>query len=264
LAVCEQTVREATRIGIEAAYVRDGQRVPETGLLVTNYEMVEHFDPALLGAVVLDEASILKQSDGKTRTRLIKHFAPVRSRLACTATPAPNDPEELTNQAEFLRRDAADRDAGRVLRARRQGMVMKGHAAGPMYRWMTSWAMALRYPSDIGYSDEGYILPKLNIIPEIVHVAMAAPEGHLFRADIGGVGRARAGPARDAGRASATGRWNWSGRAGRAVAAVDRTQRRGRRSGRRAGPDRSTCSARGRRKRRLRPTSGSRTGRSST
>jgi hypothetical protein len=97
LAVCEQTVREATRIGIEAAYVRDGQRVPETGLLVTNYEMVEHFDPAMLGAVVLDEASILKQSDGKTRTRLIKHFAPVRSRLACTATPAPNDPEELTN-----------------------------------------------------------------------------------------------------------------------------------------------------------------------
>jgi hypothetical protein len=188
LAVCEQTVREATRIGIEAAYVRDGQSVPDAGLLVTNYEMVERFDPAMLGAVVLDEASILKQSDGKTRTRLINHFAPVRARLACTATPAPNDPEELTNQAEFLGVMPRTEMLAAYFVHDDKGWRMKGHAAGPMYRWMTSWAMALRYPSDIGYSDEGYILPKLNIIPEIVHVDMTAPDGQLFRADIGGVG----------------------------------------------------------------------------
>lgn len=188
LAVCAQTVREAGMIGIEAAYVRDMDAAPETGLLVTNYEMIERFPAERLGAVVLDEASILKQSDGKTRTRLINHFAPVRARLACTATPAPNDPEELTNQAEFLGVMPRTEMLAAYFVHDDRGWRLKGHAAGPMYQWMTSWAMALRYPSDIGYSDEGYILPELRIIPEIVHAEMEAPEGQLFRADIGGVG----------------------------------------------------------------------------
>lgn len=100
LAVCQQTVREARKLGIEATYTREMPTAP--GIYVTNYEMVDHFDPAHIGAVVLDESSILKQSDGKTRTKLIAHFGKVPRRLACTATPAPNDPEELTNHAEFL------------------------------------------------------------------------------------------------------------------------------------------------------------------
>lgn len=188
LAVCEQTVREAAAIGSEARYVRDDGAAAGPGIWVTNYEMAERFDPAGLDAVALDEASILKQSDGKTRTRLIKHFSLVRSRLACTATPAPNDMEELTNQAEFLGVMPRTEMLAAYFVHDQNGWRIKGHAAGPMYEWMTSWAMALRYPSDIGYSDEGYILPELHIVPEIVHVDIDAPDGQLFRSDIGGVG----------------------------------------------------------------------------
>lgn len=188
LAVCEQTVREAAEIGVAATYVRDPALAPGTGLWVTNYEMVEHFDPRQIGAVVLDEASILKQSNGKTRTRLIQHFASVQCRLSCTATPAPNDPEELTNQAEFLGVMPRAEMLAAYFVHDQNGWRLKGHAAGPMYRWMSSWAMALRLPSDLGYSDTGYILPELHIVPEIVHVEMDAPDGQLFRADIGGVG----------------------------------------------------------------------------
>lgn len=188
LAVCEQTVREAQKIGVEAHYVRSEDGAPSTGLWVTNYEMVDHFDPRRLSAVVLDEASILKQSDGKTRTRLIKHFAGVPHRLSCTATPAPNDPEELTNQAEFLGVMPRTEMLAAYFVHDDSGWRPKKHAVLPMYQWMATWAMALRYPSDIGYSDEGYILPKLNIITDAVHVDFEAPDGQLFRADIGGVG----------------------------------------------------------------------------
>jgi hypothetical protein len=186
LAVCQQTIREASKLGVEARYLREDDGRP--GLVVTNYEMADRFDPATLAAVVLDEASILKQSDGKTRTKLIAHFAPVRSRLACTATPAPNDPEELTNQAEFLGVMPRVEMLAAYFVHDDKGWRLKGHAARPMYRWMTSWAVALRRPSDIGYPDSGYDLPPLRIVPQVVHVEMEAPDGQLFRADIGGVG----------------------------------------------------------------------------
>jgi hypothetical protein len=192
LAVCEQTVREAAKIGVQATYVRDMDAAPESGILVTNYEMIEHFPADRLGAVVLDEASILKQSDGKTRTRLIRWFAGVRSRLVCTATPAPNDPEELTNQAEFLGVMPRAEMLAAFFVHDQNGWRLKGHASEPMYRWMATWAMALRTPSDIGYPDDGYILPPLHIITESVAVEMEAPDGQLFKADIGGVsGRAQ-------------------------------------------------------------------------
>lgn len=188
LAVCEQTVREAAVIGVQATYVRDPEHAPDAGLWVTNYEMAERFEPRRLSAVVLDEASILKQSDGKTRTRLIEHFATVAGRLSCTATPAPNDPEELTNQADFLGVMPRAEMLAAYFVHDEGGWRVKRHAVGPMYRWISSWAMALRLPSDIGYSDEGYILPELHIIPEIVRVEMDAPDGQLFRSEIGGVG----------------------------------------------------------------------------
>lgn len=186
LAVCQQTIREAAKIGVAVRYLREDDGAP--GIVVTNYEMMDRFDPATLDAVVLDEASILKQSDGKTRTRLIQHFAPVRSRLACTATPAPNDPEELTNQAEFLGIMPRVEMLAAYFAHDDKGWRMKGHARGPMYHWMTSWAVALRRPSDIGYPDNGYVLPPLQIVPEVVDVAIEAPEGELFRVTIGGVG----------------------------------------------------------------------------
>lgn len=187
LAVCQQTVREAARIGIDARYVRSDDAAAGPGVWITNYEMVGHFDPAGFDAVVLDEASILKQSDGKTRTRLIAHFAEVKGRLACTATPAPNDPEELTNQAEFLGVMARTQMLAAYFVHDDEGWRLKGHAKVPMFTWMATWAVALRRPSDIGWDDEGYILPGLDVIPHVLDID-AEVEGQLFATDIGGVG----------------------------------------------------------------------------
>ena len=186
LAVCAQTVREAARLGIPATYVRSDEGAP-AGVWVTNYEMVQHFDPSRLTAVVLDEASILKQSDGKTRTRLIQHFRDVPYRLACTATPAPNDPEELTNQAEFLGHSTRANMLAAYFVHDDQGWRLKGHARRPMLRWMASWAVALRRPSDLGYADDGYDLPGLEIVPHFLPVGVDVPD-QLFATDLGGVG----------------------------------------------------------------------------
>ena len=185
LAVCHQTVREAAKVGVTASYVRDMPLTP--GVYVTNYEMVQHFDPAMINAVVLDEASILKQSDGRTRTMLIQHFAPVPYRLSCTATPAPNDPEELTSQAEFLGHMSRVHMLAAYFIHDDVGWRLKGHARRPMYEWMATWAVALRRPSDLGYPDDGYVLPGLNVIPHLIESEIEA-EGQLFATDLGGVG----------------------------------------------------------------------------
>jgi hypothetical protein len=187
LAVCHQTVREAAKLGVDAEYARSGEQITVPGIYVTNYEMVKHFDPQQLDAVVLDEASILKQSDGKTRTMLIEHFADVPHRLACTATPAPNDPEELTNQAEFLGRMTRSHMLAAYFIHDSDGWRLKGHARTPMLRWMAQWAVALRRPSDMGYPDDGYELPGLTITPHLLPVPIEA-EGQLFPTDLGGVG----------------------------------------------------------------------------
>ncbi|MGH3500201.1 MAG: SNF2-related protein, partial [Nocardioidaceae bacterium] len=102
LAVCHQTIREAAKLELTVTYAHDASEITGPGAWISNYERVEKFDPAVFDAVVLDESSILKASDGKTRTLLIRHFADVPRRLSCTATPAPNDVEELTSQAAFL------------------------------------------------------------------------------------------------------------------------------------------------------------------
>lgn len=194
LAVCHQTVREAAKLGIAAEYIRNSDQITGPGMYVTNYENVPNINADQIDAVVLDESSILKQSDGKTRTMLIEHFQNVPARLACSATPAPNDPEELTNQAEFLGRMKRnfmlaayfvhDQNNG-------AGWRLKGHAKVPMMQWMATWAVALRRPSDIGGVDDGYILPGLNIHSELVPVEIEQ-EGQLFATDIGGVsGRAK-------------------------------------------------------------------------
>lgn len=188
LAVCAQTVVEAGKVGVQAAYVRSDAEAGGPGVYVTNYERVEQFDPAQLAAVVLDEASILKQSDGKTRTLLIEHFAPVPYRLACTATPAPNDPEELTNQAEFLGHMTRTHMLAAYFVHDDTGWRLKGHARRPMVRWMSGWAVALRRPSDLGYSDTGYQLPGLRIVPERVPVDLTDTDA-LVPGLTGGVAR---------------------------------------------------------------------------
>lgn len=191
LAVCRQTVREAAKVGVAAAYVRDISDVTGPGVWVTNYEMVPHFPADRFDAVVLDESSILKQSDGKTRTMLIEHFQTVPHRLACSATPAPNDPEELTNQAEFLGRMSRTHMLAAYFVHDQSGWRLKGHARAPMMRWMASWAVALTKPSDMGGDDTGYALPGLSIVPHLVPAEIEA-DGQLFATELGGVsGRAQ-------------------------------------------------------------------------
>lgn len=197
LAVCQQTIREAAKLAVEVTYVRHPADIDGPGIYVTNYEMASGFDPATFRAVVLDEASILKQSDGKTRTMLIRHFEGVPYRLACTATPAPNDPEELTNQAEFLGHMSRTHMLAAYFVHDSEGWRVKGHARGPMMEWMATWAVAIRRPSDLGdYSDEGYDLPGLEILPHLIEVELEPDpdedEPALFGAPLGGVsGRAR-------------------------------------------------------------------------
>lgn len=189
LAVCHQTVREAQKLDNHAAYIRNSNDITGPGIWVTNYENAPNIDPSTIDAVVLDESSILKQSTGKTRNMLITQFESVPARLACSATPAPNDPEELTNQAEFLGRMKRNLMLAAYFvhdQNNAGGWRLKGHAVGPMMEWMATWAVALRKPSDIGGQDTGYNLPGLEIHSETVPVEIEQ-EGQLFPTDIGGI-----------------------------------------------------------------------------
>lgn len=193
LAVCEQTCREARKLDLTATYVRTPDEITCDGVWVTNYERVESFPADMFNAVVLDEASILKQSTGKTRTMLINHFKPVRHRLACTATPAPNDPEELTSQAEFLGHSTrqeilATYFTNNLGADKGSGWRLKGHGRTAFMRWLAQWAIALRKPSDIGGSDAGFELPGLHVDADYVPYRGSVPDGQLFASDIGGVG----------------------------------------------------------------------------
>lgn len=188
LAVCQQTVREAAKLGIVAEYVAEpnADMFRTAQIHVTNYERLHNFSPELFDAVVLDESSILKQSDGKTRTMLIDWASDIPHRLACSATPAPNDPEELTNQAEWLGRMSRTHMLAAYFIHDQDGWRLKGHARRPMMEWMAQWAVALTRPSDVGGDDTGYDLPGLEVVPEIV-TAEIEVEGQLFATDIGGV-----------------------------------------------------------------------------
>ena len=193
LAVCEQTVREAAKLGIRAKYIREWADVDpfdDIQIHVTNYERLHGLPSKAFDALVLDESSILKQSDGKTRTMLIEWAKDIPHRLACSATPAPNDPEELTNQAEWLGRMSRTHMLAAYFIHDQDGWRLKGHARQPMMQWMAQWAVALTKPSDVGGDDTGYNLPGLEVFPEIVEAEVEA-EGQLFATDIGGVtGRA--------------------------------------------------------------------------
>jgi hypothetical protein len=184
LAVAHQTVAEAASIGVELVYAR---KQSDAGhLTITNYEMLSHFDPSAFGAVVLDESSILKSMDGKVRTALIEAFRQTPYRLCCTATPAPNDIAELANHAEFLGILSRTEMLATFFVHDDTGWRMKGHARHPFYRWLASWGMSVKRPSNLGYPDDGYDLPPLSIRPVIIPTEYTPP-GQLFATSIKGV-----------------------------------------------------------------------------
>lgn len=168
LCVAEQTVTEGAKLGVDVHYAKDRNDAGEARITITNYERLDGFDPDDYAAVVLDESSILKSFDGKTRSKLIAMFGRTKHRLCCTATPSPNDIAELANHAEFLGLMTRSEFLATWFVHDDQGWRMKGHAVQPFYRWMASWAVAMRKPSDIGYDDAGFELPPLRIHETIV------------------------------------------------------------------------------------------------
>lgn len=163
LAVSKQTQREGKKFGVPVNIARTQSDI-RPGVNITNYEMLEHFDAREFGGIYIDESSILK-GDGPLRKTITEFAGHIPYRLAGTATPAPNDHMELGNHAEFLGIMSKSEmlatffvhDGGDTSKWR-----LKGHAEKAFWQWVASWAVMIRKPSDLGYSDEGFILPPLH------------------------------------------------------------------------------------------------------
>ena len=195
LSVARQTINEADdKLGLEVKYSTDGSL--QGFLTITNYEHAHKFDPEKIDAVVLDESSILKAIDGKRRKQLTEQFRKTRFKLCCTATPAPNDIAEIANHAEFLGiMSRADMMSAFFVHdssdSARGGWRLKRHARDPFFRWLASWGMSLKRPSDIGYQDDGYVLPELSVRTEFVKVDYTPPGELIFTRLNGVADRAR-------------------------------------------------------------------------
>ena len=179
LAVSEQTIEQGSTFGIDVRRV-GAEGVTGPGVWITNYERMDAVDFTELHGLVLDESSILKAHDGKTRQRIIDNAQDIPYRLSCTATPSPNDFEELGNQCEFLGvmtrtemlatyfvNDTGDTGTWRL----------KGWGASKFWEWMGTWAVVLRNPSDLGFDGSAYILPTPVYVE---HVVETEQSGDLF------------------------------------------------------------------------------------
>jgi DNA modification methylase/superfamily II DNA or RNA helicase len=208
LSVARQTIREGKKIGITAQYIRNANEI-KAGINITNYENIDNFENhETLSGIILDESSILKAIAGVTRRKLIKFFQDVPYKLCCTATPAPNDYTELGNHAEFLgvcstaemlstyfvnanKTTETITESGIMLRKKHSNKNgtqwrMRYHAQSDYFRWLSSWAMAIRKPSDLGYDNNGFNLPPLEMIPVITN-AEYTPTDELFFSGLKGL-----------------------------------------------------------------------------
>ncbi len=183
LAVAHQTVKEAAKLGIKATYCKNQSEADKAeGVIVVNYDRLEDMDTSKFSAVVLDESSILKAFSGKTKQMLCSLFSKTPWRLACTATPAPNDHMELGNHSQFLGwLDSSDMLARWFINDTMEAGAyrLKKHAEIDFWEWVCSWAACVTLPSDLGYSDEGYALPGLTI-EEIICDSNHTPDDALF------------------------------------------------------------------------------------
>jgi len=179
LAVSEQTIEQGKTFGIEVARVPHGEAPTSSGVWITNYERMDSVDFAELSGIVLDESSILKSHTGKTRTAIIEASQKVPYRLSCTATPSPNDFDELGNQCEFLGvmtrtemlatyfvNDTGDTGTWRL----------KGWGASKFWEWMGTWAVVLRNPSDLGFDGSKYVLPEPKYFEHVVQTELIGDE----------------------------------------------------------------------------------------
>ena len=185
LAVAQQIVREGDKFGIKVAYARDQSEVTGS-ITVTNYERLERFDTNAFQAVVLDESSILKAFMGATKRRILESFAATRFKLACTATPAPNDHLELGNHGEFLGIMSSHEMIARwfINDTTQMGTYrLKHYAVESFWNWVTTWARCVGRPSDMGYEDGGFNLPDLHEHTHelTVDIVNGRTDGMLFR-----------------------------------------------------------------------------------
>lgn len=197
LAVSYQTVMEGEKFGIEVKRSGDGRAFPGV-INVTNYERLHHFNPSDFSGVICDESSILKSFDGEYKKQITEFMKKIRYRLLCTATAAPNDYIELGTSSEALGELGYTDMLGRFFKNETSSVAsssfrrseiepggvapkwrFKGHAEEPFWRWVCSWARAVRRPSDIGCDDNGFILPTLTEEEHLVSAAKLAP-GMLF------------------------------------------------------------------------------------
>lgn len=170
LAVSQQTVKEGIKFDVEVNPCRsDTDVIP--GVNITNYEMLHAFSPDMFGGIVLDESSILKNFNGHYRKTLTSFAHDIHFRLAATATPAPNDLQEIINHSDFLSVLTGKEVIALYFIA--DGITthkwrLKGHAEKAFWSWMAEWSVALRKPSDLGYDNEGFDLPELRVIEHVV------------------------------------------------------------------------------------------------
>jgi hypothetical protein len=184
LTVASQFVREGDKFDIEVKRTKEG--TIHKGINVTNYQRLHYYDPSKLAGVVADESSILKHMDAKTRKAVTEFMAKVEYRLLCTATPAPNDFMELGGSSEAL---------GNMTRNQMLAMFfvndgettqqwrLKGHAQYLFWRWVASWARAIRKPSDLGFQDKKFKLPPLNVLPHQVVSDGKSGKGFIYVAN---------------------------------------------------------------------------------
>jgi hypothetical protein len=188
LGVARQTVREAAKFGYHGVqHCRSQAEVKKSraSIIVSNYDMLAHFDPRYFTGVILDESSILKNYTGKTKQALMQAFAHTPYRLCATATPAPNDHLELGNHAQFLGVMNSNEMISRWFindSMKAGGYRLKRHAEKDFWAWVASWSVCIGKPSDLGYPDDGFNLPELRIHEHTVEVdhARAHAQGRLM------------------------------------------------------------------------------------
>ena len=176
LAVSGQTIKEGEKFNIPVVKY-DGK----SDIQISNYEQLDNIDCSIFAGVVLDESSILKNFTGETKKKVIELFEYTQYKLACTATPSPNDLNEMGNHSEFLNvMDAPDMRMRWFVRD--EGMNdyrLKGHAESDFFGWIGSWASVLRTPIDVGFTSNGYNLPPLNMFDRKI-ITPKQNNGRLF------------------------------------------------------------------------------------
>jgi hypothetical protein len=188
LAVAAQTITESEKFGIECVRSKNGELPRTASVVVTNYQRLDKFNPNDFGAVICDESSILKNFDGATKAAVTEFMRTVPYRLLCTATAAPNDYMELGTSAEALGyMGYYDMLAKFFKRENGTGGVawgrdtyrLRAYAERDFWRWVVSFSRAVRRPSDVGFSDEGFDLPALTMNEHVIHASVPR-EGQLF------------------------------------------------------------------------------------